>query len=83
MLCLLEAGTCTDQHKLQMIVYILSKTEQGIQQMHCREKTYGKEIIQTCKYIRSSRDARNLKHKKCQGEGEKIKHLTSDTTCSN
>lgn len=25
MLCLLEAGTCTDQHKLQMIVYILSK----------------------------------------------------------
>lgn len=72
MLCLLEAGTCTDQHKLQMIVYILSKTEQGIQQMRCDEKTYGKEIIQTCKYRRSSRDARNLKHKKCQG-GEKKK----------
>ena len=33
------------------------KTEQGIQQMHCNEKTYEKEIIQTCKYIRSSRDA--------------------------
>lgn len=48
--------------------------------MHCNEKTYEKEIIQTCKYIRSSRDARNLKHKKCQG-GKK--HLISDTMCSN
>lgn len=42
------------------------RTEQGIQQMRCNEKTYEKEIIQTCKYRRSSRDARNLKHKKCQ-----------------
>lgn len=57
------------------------KTEQGIQQMHCHEKTYGKEMIQTCKYVRSSRDARNLKHKKCQGGGKK--HLNSDTMCSN
>lgn len=56
------------------------KTEQGIQQMHCHEKTYEKEMIQTCKYVRSSRDARNLKHKKCQG-GEN--HLNSDTMCSN
>lgn len=34
------------------------QTEQGIQQMHCHEKTYEKEMIQTCKYVRSSRDAR-------------------------
>lgn len=49
------------------------KTEQGIQQMHCREKTYEKEMIQTCKYIRSWRDARNLKHKKCQGGKKPLK----------
>lgn len=53
-----------------------SETEQGIQQMRCNEKTYEKEIIQTCKYIRSSRDARNLKHKKCQGGKKPLKIQT-------
>lgn len=66
MLCLLEAGTCTDQHKLQMIVYILSKQSRAFNKRTAMRR-HEKEIIQTCKYVRSSRDARNFKHKKCQG----------------
>lgn len=40
MLCLLEAGTCTDQHKLQMIVYILSKQSRAFSKCTANEKTY-------------------------------------------
>lgn len=43
------------------------KTEQSIQQMHCNEKTYEKEIIQTCKYIRSSRDAETSNTRNVKG----------------
>lgn len=45
MLCLLEAGTCTDQHKLQMIVYILSKQSRAFSKCtamrrHMKKKLY-------------------------------------------
>lgn len=45
MLCLLEAGTGTDQHKLQMIAYILPKQSRAFgkcaaMRRHMKKKLY-------------------------------------------
>lgn len=51
MLCLLEAGTCTDQHKLQMIVYILSEQSRAFggcaaMRRHMRKRNHTDSQIQ-------------------------------------
>lgn len=66
MLCLLEAGTCTGQHKLQMIAYILSKRGRAFgkcaaMRRHMRKKSYRLANTEEVQEMQETSNTRNVK----------------------